>query len=151
MRKALAIVIAAALSLAVATAQKKPLTHDVYDSWKALGSITLSHDGKWVMFVVSPQEGDNVVEVQATDGTKMYKFDRGSNVRFTEDGKFGVATILPKREDTLKATRDKVKPEDRPKNDLYILDLATGQGTTVEKVASYSLATKGSTWIVYPP
>jgi dipeptidyl aminopeptidase/acylaminoacyl peptidase len=139
------------LASAVATAQKKPLTHDVYDSWKAISGISLSNDGKWLLYVVSPQEGDNVVHVKSTDGAKAYTFDRGTNVRFTEDGKFVVATIVPKREDTLKATRDKVKPEDRPKNNLYVLDLATGQGTTVEKVASYSIAQKDSGYILYPP
>ena len=151
MKRALSLAIVVALSVLVATAQKKPLTHDVYDSWKAIGGINLSNDGKWLLYVVSPQEGDNVVHVKSTDGTKSYTFDRGTNVRITDDSKFVLATIIPKRADSLKATRDKVKPEDRPKNNLYILDLATGEGTTIERVASYNIAAEGAGWIIYPP
>jgi dipeptidyl aminopeptidase/acylaminoacyl peptidase len=147
----LALATVACLSVAVASAQKKALTHDVYDSWKAISGISLSNDGKWLAFTIAPQEGDNTFEVKATDGSKSYKFDRGSNVRFTDDSKFVVATIVPKREDSLKATRDKVKPEDRPKNNLFILNLSTGETTVIEKVASYNLARKGSSWIFYPP
>lgn len=141
----------ALLVASLALAQKKPLTHADYDGWKSLGAVTLSNDGKWLAFLVNPQEGDNVFEIKATDGSKAYKFDRGTNVRFSDDGRFVVATIIPKRADTLKATRDKVKPEDRPKNNLFILNLATGETTTIEKVASYNMARKGSTHILYPP
>ncbi len=147
----LALATAACLSVAIATAQKKTLTHADYDAWKSISGISLSNDGKWLAFTIAPQEGDNVFEVKATDGSKAYKFDRGTSVRFSDDSKFVVATIVPKREDTLKATRDKVKPEDRPKNNLFILNLTTGESTTLEKIASYNLARKGSGWIIYPP
>ncbi|MEX2242677.1 MAG: prolyl oligopeptidase family serine peptidase [Fimbriimonadaceae bacterium] len=145
------LLVALALAFALAAGQKKPLTHDVYDSWKTIAGVTLSNDGKWLAYTVSPQEGDNVVHVKATDGGKSYTFDRGTNVRISNDSRFVVATIVPKREDTLKATRDKVKPEDRPKNALMVLNLATGEKTELERVTSYTIAAKDSGWIVYRP
>lgn len=131
--------------------EKKPLTHEVYDSWKSIQSIRLSNNGKWLLYISAPQEGDNTVFVKATDGSKVYSFDRGSNVRFTEDSQHVIATIIPKREDTLKATREKVKPEDRPKNDLLILNLATGDRTEMERISSYTLPDKDSGWFLYRP
>jgi hypothetical protein len=151
MKRLHALALIALLAASVALAQKRALTHADYDGWKSLGAVALSNDGKWLAFSVNPQEGDNTFEIKATDGSKSYKFDRGTNIRFTDDSKFVVATIIPKRADTLKATREKVKPEDRPKNSLFILNLATGETTTIEKVASYNLARKGSTHILYPP
>lgn len=142
---------AAILSLSVVTAQKKVLTHDVYDSWKSLGGTQLSNNGKWLAYSINPQEGDSVTEIKSTDGSKVYKIDRATNVRITEDSKFLIATIIPTRAETLKATRDKVKPEDRPKNSLVILNLASGEQTVLERVTSYSLAPKGSNWIIYRP
>ncbi len=132
-------------------AVKKPLTHEVYDSWRSIQGIRLSNNGKWLLYASSPQEGDNFVIVKATDGSKEYTFDRGSNVRFSENSQFVIATIVPKREDTLKATRDKVKAEDRPKNNLLILNLATGERTELERITSYTLPDKDSNWFLYRP
>ena len=41
------------------SAQKKPLDHSVYDSWQRIGERMISNDGKWVVYTIDPQEGDN--------------------------------------------------------------------------------------------
>ncbi|MFT6828676.1 MAG: hypothetical protein ACJAZV_001969, partial [Roseivirga sp.] len=40
-----------------ATAQKKPLTHDVYDDWKSIQSTNISNDGNWAAYAINPQAG----------------------------------------------------------------------------------------------
>ncbi|MFI5384751.1 MAG: alpha/beta hydrolase family protein [Fimbriimonadales bacterium] len=139
------------LLASLALGQRKPLDASTYDMWKTIRGISLSNDGKWVMFTVAPQDGDAVVEIKATDGSKTYAIARGGPASFSEDGKFVVATILPKSEDLKKARRAKAKPEDMPKNGLTILSLDTGVKTEMEKITSFSIAPHDSGWIVYKP
>jgi dienelactone hydrolase len=142
------------LFLAVASlglAQKKPLDPSAYEIWKSVRSVTLTNDGKWLMYTVAPQDGDAVVEIKSCDGSKSYTIDRASPVSFTDDCKFVVATIIPKSEDTKKARRTKAKPEDTPKNGLTILNLESGQRVDLEKVTSFSLAPHDKGWILYKP
>ena len=47
-------------------AQKKPLDHSVYDSWQSIGERMISNDGKWVVYTVNVQEGDNELVIQST-------------------------------------------------------------------------------------
>ena len=46
-------------------AQKKPLDHSVYDSWQHIGERMISNDGKWVVYTIDPQEGDNELVIQS--------------------------------------------------------------------------------------
>ncbi|MCH7945170.1 MAG: hypothetical protein IIC73_04035, partial [Armatimonadetes bacterium] len=155
MRRTVHRIGAALLALSVLSgavlAQKKPLTHDVYDGWKSVSGTKLSNDGAWIAFAITPQQGDNVVHVKSTGGSTEYTFDRSSNFRFSNDSKFLVATIVPKFEEARDATRKKVKDVDKPKNGLLILNLATGEKTEMERITSYTLASEGSGWFVYRP
>ncbi|MCH8979249.1 MAG: hypothetical protein IH945_08405, partial [Armatimonadetes bacterium] len=74
-RSAAALLALSVLSGAV-FAQKKPLTHDVYDGWKSVSGTKLSNDGAWIAFAITPQQGDNVVHVKSTGGSTEYTFDR---------------------------------------------------------------------------
>ena len=51
----------AALSLCSAGeySEKKPLDHDVYDSWESVSSLRLTDDGNIVAYQVRPQQGDS--------------------------------------------------------------------------------------------
>ena len=37
-----------------ASAQKKPLDHDVYDSWQSVSGVNMSDDGKVIVWNVNP-------------------------------------------------------------------------------------------------
>ena len=37
---------------------KKRISHDVYDGWKSIQGTKLSHDGVWVAYALTPQDGD---------------------------------------------------------------------------------------------
>ena len=50
-------------------AQKKPLDHSVYDGWQSVGEKLISNDGRWVVYTVDPQEGDNELVKHSADGT----------------------------------------------------------------------------------
>ena len=64
MRKIL-LVMMSAFPLAL-LAQKKPLDHSVYDRWQSVQSSQISNDGKWVVYSINVQEGDNELVIQST-------------------------------------------------------------------------------------
>src|ERR1044072_9525041 len=132
------LILAGAASLCFG--QKKALDASAYDIWKSVQRITLSDNGKWVAYAIARQDGDAIVEIKSTDGSKSYTIERAGAMRFSSDGKFFVATVVPKRDDVKKATRAKAKPEDQPKNALAILNLESGQRTTLERVTSFRIA-----------
>jgi dipeptidyl aminopeptidase/acylaminoacyl peptidase/peroxiredoxin len=82
--------VAALLAFAAAAAaqDRRPLTHDDYDQWKSLRGTTYTQDGSWVAFQIEPQQGDGVLEVKETTGSKQYRFDFASSPRFSTDGRF---------------------------------------------------------------
>lgn len=136
---------------ALGSSQKKPLDHSVYDGWKSIRSVAFTNDGAWIGDIIAPQEGDAILEVRPTGGGKTLTIDRVSTYRFSQDSKFLVATVIPKLEDTKKARRDKVKPEDMPKNALVIVNLASGERFEREKVAAFTMAEEDKGWVVYRP
>jgi dipeptidyl aminopeptidase/acylaminoacyl peptidase len=153
MRLPLLLSIAGAMLLSSgAFAQKKPLDESVYDSWKSIQGTRLSDDGKWVFYRIVPQEGDAVLEVKSTTSDRIYKIERASAVSYAPDGKYLVATVVPKFEEMREARRKKVKAEDQPKNSLVILDLATGDVKTVDRVTSFVVPSDGNLdWVLYKP
>jgi dipeptidyl aminopeptidase/acylaminoacyl peptidase len=138
-------------SLSTGFCQKKPLEHSVYDSWKSIRGTSLSHDGKWILYIVAPQDGDSKVEVKSLQSETVYVFDRGSVVQFSNDSKFVVATVVPPQADVKKAAKDKVPAADLPKNSLLILNLSSGEQTKIEKVTSFRLPAEDSGWLTYKP
>jgi len=46
------------------SAQKKVITHDVYDSWKSIQGTKISADGTWIAYALTPQEGDGELVVR---------------------------------------------------------------------------------------
>src|SRR5215212_3810918 len=105
-------------------AQKKPLDHSVYDSWQSIGERMISNDGKWVVYTVTPQEGDANLFIMSTSGTNYKKqIPRGYNALITEDNRFVVFKIKPLFKETRDARIKKKKPEDMPKDSIGIVEL----------------------------
>lgn len=130
-------------------AQKKPLDHSVYDGWKSIRSTSISRDGKWILYVLTPQEGDSVAQIFSVNDGKTISVPRFENIRFTFDSKFVVGTVIPPFEETRKAKRAKTKTDDLPKNSLAVLDLSSGQIRKTERVALFQLPEEDSGYLVY--
>ena len=56
-----AVLLVLPMGAADALAQKKPLDHDVYDSWQSVSGVRRSDDGKVLVWNVNPQEGDGTL------------------------------------------------------------------------------------------
>ncbi|MBX7173477.1 MAG: prolyl oligopeptidase family serine peptidase [Pyrinomonadaceae bacterium] len=151
---------------------KRALTAQDFDSWRSLQGSTISRDGKFVAYVMQPQDGDGELFVKNTATGAEWKFARGyrpptpppdpsdpaataafqAQARllrpaFSADSKFLFFNIEPNKADLLKARKDKKRPDEMPKNALGILDLATGQVTKFENVKNYQVPEDGAGFV----
>jgi len=133
-----------------ALAQKKPLDHSVYDGWQSIGERIISNDGKWVVYTVTPQEGDADLFIQATGGDHYKKqIPRGYNAVVTEDSRFVIFKIKPLYKETREARIKKKKPEEMPKDSVGIVELGKDLVFKVARIKSYKTPEKGFGWAAY--
>lgn len=121
-----------------AAQQKKVLTHAEYDAWNKESNVTLSADGKYVAYIVTPLDGRDAEVIVRNVGT-------GTDVKFARGGKVGdgpapapgsptfspnssrvVVPLSPTKAEIEKAKAAKVKNEDMPKPVLAIVNLPGG-------------------------
>lgn len=130
-------------------AQKKPLDHSVYDSWQSIGERMISNDGKWVVYTINPQEGDNELVIQSSDAKYKKSVARGYNAVITEDSRYVVFKIKPFFKDTREAKIKKKKIEDFPKDSLAIVVLGKEEIWKTAKVKAYKTPQKAAGWLAY--
>src|SRR5688572_2874417 len=169
-----ALLVTMAYAQAPATATKRALTHQDYDSWRSITAQQVSRDGKFVAYAYVPQDGDGEIVVRniATGvdwrAPRGYRppvpppDDPGTNVAeiqaeqarllrpvFTADSRFLVFGTEPTKAEVNKAKKEKRKPEDMPKNGLSIMDLSNGTVTRIERVKTFRVPEDGSGFIAY--
>ena len=129
--------------------QKKPLDHTVYDAWQSIGEKLLTNNGKWVGYTITPQEGDNTLYLQTSDGQKTLKFDRGERLKFTGDSRFAIFLVKPFYKD-IKAVKDKkLKKEKLTKDSLFIVNLSNGKTEKIPNIKSFKIPEKETSYIAY--
>src|SRR5687767_6296926 len=121
MRKLVQVTACLLLSLSL-LAQKKPLDHSVYDGWQSIGERAISNNGKFVVYTITPQEGDGMLVIQATDNSFKKEIPRGYNVTISEDSRFVIFKIRPFFKETREARIKKKRPDDMPKDSLAIIE-----------------------------
>ena len=137
------LLLSALLALSGATwAQKKPLDHDVYDSWQAVSGTVLSPSGKVISYAVNPQEGDGTlfIRIAGKKDARTLEVPRGYQVKLTDDDRYAVCLIKPEFQKTRRAKIKKLTGDKLPQDTLAVIDLAAG--TVVRKfpnVKSYQM------------
>jgi hypothetical protein len=130
-------------------AQKVPLDNNSYDGWKSLSSPVISEDGKWISYVINPQQGDGWLYIYSTKTGRSTAIARGSNLSFSPEVKFAAYQISPTYAEVRAAKKKKLKEDKMPKNDLEIRLLSDNQATKISRVKSFSLPEKNSNWMAY--
>jgi dipeptidyl aminopeptidase/acylaminoacyl peptidase len=131
-------------------AQKKPLDHTVYDGWQSIGERAISNNGKWVVYTVTPQEGDAVLFIQSTeDKANKKSIPRGYNLVLTDDSRFVVFKIKPLFNETREARIKKRKAEDMPKDSIGIVELGKDSVVKIARVKSYKTPERAGGWVAY--
>src|SRR5581483_2653723 len=145
--------VSAALLLlaASAPAQPKPtVTPADYGKFEALGTGTLSADGKWLAYEIRRSNGENELRVSATSGAgKPHVLAMCANAAFSADSRWLACEASNSEADQQRNTR-----AGRPnQNKLQILDLSSGTTTTVDDIQSLAFSGEGPylAFRKYPP
>lgn len=149
MKKIVALLLTLLVFTCLLPAQKKPLDHSVYDSWQHIGERLISNDGKWVVYTIDPQEGDNELVIQSPQGNYKKTIPRGFNAVITEDSRFVVFKIKPFYKDTREARIKKKKTEDFPKDSLAVVELGKEEIWKAERIRGFKTPAKTSGWMAY--
>ncbi|MEW5982639.1 MAG: prolyl oligopeptidase family serine peptidase [Acidobacteriota bacterium] len=128
---------------------KRPLSYDVYNGWKSIQGTRVSKDGAWLVYTLAAQEGDGELVVRNLKTGSERRQARGQGALITADDAFVVFTIVPAKADVDKAKKEKQKPEDQPKNGLGIMNLASGDVFTAERVKSFKVAKDSGRFVAY--
>ena len=152
-----ALAIAAALSgMTEASAQKKAMDHDVYDSWQSVTDILKSDDGNVLVWSVNPQEGDGTLYVRNMTPLKKGKpscreisIPRGSQASLDPKGKWLYLRIKPQFATTRQEKIDKKKAENMTKDTLAVVDLTTMTVKKYGRVDSYTTGSLAKPYIAY--
>jgi dipeptidyl aminopeptidase/acylaminoacyl peptidase len=130
-----------------ATAQKiskKPLDHTVYDGWQNITNERISNDGKYIVYVVKPQEGDANLVITNSKNSSKFSIPRADTARITADSKYAAVLIRPFFKDIRLAKIKKKKPAEFPKDTLGIIVLGKNQVEKIPAIRSFKIADKAS-------
>lgn len=149
MRKKIAV-LGISLTLASgAIAQKRPLDHTVYDSWKSVSQIEVSKSGQFIHYQIVPQEGDALFQLRSSNNDLLFSVPRASGAKLTQGESFLIASIKPMFEETRQAKIKKKKADDMPKDSLLIIDLQRKDIWKAPNVKSFKLAHLKNDYVAY--
>lgn len=123
---------------------KKPLDHSVYDGWQSIGSKSISNNGQWVAYTITPQEGDASLIIYNSKTQQQLAVPRGYNPVITEDNRYAVFLIRAPYADIRQAKIKKKKKADMPKDSLGIVTLGNTNVEKIPSVRSFETPEKGS-------
>jgi hypothetical protein len=121
----------------------------VYDGWQHIGERMISNNGKWIVYTIDPQQGDNELIIQSADAKTKIAVPRGYDARITEDNRYVVFKIKPFYKDTREAKIKKKKPTDFPKDSLGILELGQSAIWKRANLKNYKTPKESFGWLAY--
>ncbi len=128
------------------TQDPRPISLQDIADWKRIVGPTLSNDGTWFAYRISPGEGNSELVVRSTSGETEHRFpvgEGGGAVTFSDDSRWLAFAIAPDRDES-----DRPRGESSPRrNKVGLLELATGEMTEVEDVQSFAFAGERGGWI----
>ncbi len=141
--------------------QESPRPMELQDilAWERIVGTTLSNDGAWVGYRLSPTEGNSEVVVRNTANETELRFPigeaagggfGGGGLAFSEDSRWVAFTLYPTVEEGEQARKQR-----RPaRNKVGLLDLSSEEMAEVEEVRSYAFSGDRGGWVAlhrYPP
>jgi dipeptidyl aminopeptidase/acylaminoacyl peptidase len=135
-----AFVLFSFLTASAQKTSKKPLGQSVYDGWQSIDNEHISNNGKWIIYVIKPQEGDASLVVTNAAGVNKYSFARADTARITSDSKFAVCLIKPYFKDIRQAKIKKKRQSEFPKDTLGIITLGQNSIAKFPNVRSFKIA-----------
>ncbi len=129
--------------------ERRPLEHEDYDLWNTLQGEQISHNGQWVSYLIVPGDGDATLKIREIASDREYSVIRGQAAKFSDDSRFVAYTIAPDPEVIRQMKADKKDETEFPQPALEILDLETGNHTTLPRVSEFAMPEKAGGWIAF--
>ena len=117
-------------------AQKKDLTREDYDGWQNLGYYTISDDGNWISYTISPVEGNDTLFIISSDKETEYKLGLCSSPSFSDDSQWLAARKGYSKEETEKMREQKKKVQ----NKVLLLNLEKGTKRIFDDIQQFALS-----------
>jgi dipeptidyl aminopeptidase/acylaminoacyl peptidase len=131
---------------AVADTAPRPIgVQDVMD-WKRIMGATLSRDGSWFAYRVSPTEGNSELVVRSTATETEHRFpvgEGGGAVTFSADSRWLAFTITPTREESERGRAQRRSARSK----VGLLELSSGEMTEIPDIRSFAFAGERGGWI----
>lgn len=128
---------------------KPPLNHSVYDSWESIGTKAISNNGQWIVYTITPQEGDARLLIYDNKTRRSMEVPRGSKPVITADNGYVIFSIEPLFKALRQAKIKKKKNAEMPKDSLGIVNLAQWQLWKAPMVKSFKTPEKGNGVLAY--
>jgi dienelactone hydrolase len=146
---------------AVSATTAKPIALEDYGRFKRLGGGAISPDGAWMLYTVTPNEGDGTLFVKSLDTATVYEIPRGTGASFSDTSRWVGYFIAPPqgrggrgaggRGGTQPAaTGAQTGAAQPPARTFELLDLSAGARTSFPAVASFSFSPDGE-WLLMRP
>ncbi len=145
---------------ALAQAAPKPITLDDYPKFRRITGASLSNDGKWILYTITPNEGDATLYVKSLDTDTVHEITRGTNASFSDTGGWVGYFIAPPsgngrggrggRGGGRGGAAQPGEGSPAPARAFELLDLATGTSMPFAGVGSFSFSPDGE-WLLMRP
>lgn len=125
-----------------------PLNYRAYDSWNAIATPVLSDDGRYLAYVLQPEDGDPVLVVRNLDTGVERRELRASDPVFAGNGRFVVFTHVAPAAEIDSAMRAHKPPDQMPHEGAGILDLDSSQPAQItDEIQQIAVAHDGGSVI----
>ena len=128
---------------------KKPLTHDVYDSWKKLEKPLFSDNGQYCSYEMNPQKGDGWLHLATPDLSRHDSVYRAQAAIFSSGSDLLVFRIVQPADTLRKLKLAKKKKDEMPKDSLGIWLLAKDSVMRFGGLKSFQLPKEGGAWVAW--
>lgn len=155
-------------TLPAAAQTKRAITQDTYDLWRSIQGATLSPDGKFAMYTLSPVVGDGEVVIRSTASETEWRFARGYTGRpqlmpaadsaaifnappaqFNAGSTTAAFITYAPRADFETARKTKPRALPPPRTSLTVVTLADGKAQVIPRVRSFRFAREGGKYLAY--
>ncbi len=135
-------------------------------AWKNISFASLTPDGNWLVYQLTPNEGDSELVIRQVKGEKEYRFSRGEVARpqvrgpeatpssaeiiIADNSRYVAFLVYPKASEAkrLRRERKRITP------DASLVDLVTGEKKEWTKIKRLLFSGESSNWLAlhrFPP
>ncbi|MEX2370735.1 MAG: prolyl oligopeptidase family serine peptidase [Bacteroidales bacterium] len=133
------------LTASIRSQEKLSLSFTDIMKFRSISAAAISDDGNWVVYAAVPDRGDPEVKVHSTDGKIEHSIPTADKPSISSDSKWVAAVKVEPAEELEKKKKDEKKG---PGSGMALLNLASGEQKTVERIKSFSFS-NSSEWLLY--